>query len=322
MQYYWVDAIIVFVIVYHIYDGWQRGSLSLLSYTASFLASLWLALKFYMQAGAFLAGKFGISPSWANVIGYVAIALLSQVVIEELLSWGMRKLPEKAHVSRVNRWLGAGLSAANGVLIVSFFLLLMLVLPLRGTIKQDIRASVLGSKLVDVAEKYGGAAKSSLEKIANTAVRFLTVEPGSNQQIPLDIPAGGISFVTDAKAESQMITLVNKERTDRGLPALVYDPVITEVARGKSRDMFDRRYFSHYDPDGKNAADRMQAARVSYTLVGENLAYAPDLTSAHTGLMNSEGHRANILEPEFGRIGIGVIDGGAYGKMFTQIFAD
>ena len=54
----------------------------------------------------------------------------------------------------------------------------------------------------------------------------------------------------------------------------------------------------------------------------ENLALAPNVDIAHKGLMNSPGHRANILSPSFGRVGIGVIDGGGYGKMFAQEFAD
>jgi uncharacterized protein YkwD len=159
-------------------------------------------------------------------------------------------------------------------------------------------------------------------RVAEKAVQFLTVEPGSKQQIPLDIPIRGVTYVTDATAESQMLELLNSERTNRGLAPLVLDSAIRDVAREKSRDMFVRRYFSHYDPEGKNASDRMDNANVPYTVVGENLAYAPDLASAHNGLMNSEGHRANILEERFRRIGIGVIDGGSYGKMFTQIFAD
>lgn len=322
MQYYWVDAIIVFVIVYQVYEGWQRGSLSLISYTASFLASLWLALRFHAAAGAFLAGKFGVTASWTNVVGFVAVALVSQIVLEEVFGWLVNRLPEKVHASKTNRWLGGILSAVNGILIVSFFLLLVLTLPLRGTVKQDVNASYLGSRLVAVAQVYGGPIRSSLEEVAKEAAKFLTVEPGSHEQVPLDIPSGSIAFTVDSQTESRMVSLVNKERTSRGLTALIADTSTTNVARDKSLDMFERRYFSHYDPDGKNAADRMSEANVNYSLVGENLAYAPDLTSAHNGLMNSDGHRANILEPRFRRIGIGVIDGGVYGKMFTQIFAD
>jgi uncharacterized protein YkwD len=65
----------------------------------------------------------------------------------------------------------------------------------------------------------------------------------------------------------------------------------------------------------------MRSQGVHYRYAGENLAGAPTVERAHTGLMNSQGHRANILNPNYTRIGVGVIDGGRYGKMFTQHFA-
>ena len=69
-------------------------------------------------------------------------------------------------------------------------------------------------------------------------------------------------------------------------------------------------------------ARRLLDADVDFILAGENLAFAPSLDLAHDGLMQSQGHRENILAEEFSRIGIGVIDGGSYGKMFVQVFAD
>ncbi len=86
--------------------------------------------------------------------------------------------------------------------------------------------------------------------------------------------------------------------------------------------MFARGYFSHTDPDGKSPFDRIAAAGITYKAAGENLAYAANVDLAHAGLMRSPGHRANILETDFGRVGIGVIDGGIYGRMFTQNFRD
>jgi uncharacterized protein YkwD len=60
--------------------------------------------------------------------------------------------------------------------------------------------------------------------------------------------------------------------------------------------------------------------RVRFLAAGENLAYAHTLQIAHTGLMNSPGHRANILRKQFGRLGIGILDGGIHGLMITQNF--
>ena len=84
--------------------------------------------------------------------------------------------------------------------------------------------------------------------------------------------------------------------------------------------MFRRGFFSHYTPEGHSLYDRLHAADVRYLLAGENLELAPTLTIAHNGLIKSPGHRANILQAGFGRVGIGVMDGGRRGLMVTQNF--
>ena len=117
-----------------------------------------------------------------------------------------------------------------------------------------------------------------------------------------------------------MLELVNQERGKQGLPPLRADPELAAVARAHSRDMLARGYFAHVSPDGKDAFARMRDARATYRTAGENLAHAPTLPMAHQGLMNSPGHRANILRPAFGRVGIGIVDGGRRGLMVTQLF--
>ena len=86
--------------------------------------------------------------------------------------------------------------------------------------------------------------------------------------------------------------------------------------------MLQRGYFSHYSPEGFSPFDRMDKAGILYDAAGENLALSPNTDIAMQGLLNSPGHRANILSVSFGRIGIGVIDGGIYGEMFCQEFKD
>ena len=66
----------------------------------------------------------------------------------------------------------------------------------------------------------------------------------------------------------------------------------------------------------------VRAAGARFAIIGENLALAPTTELAHRGLMDSPGHRANILSPQYGRVGIGVAEGGLHGKMFAQEFAD
>ena len=92
------------------------------------------------------------------------------------------------------------------------------------------------------------------------------------------------------------------------------------VARTHSADMFARGYFAHVNPDGKNPFQRMKEANVIFTAAGENLALSQTVKMAHTNLMNSPGHKANILNPAFGRLGIGILDGGYHGLMISQEF--
>ena len=120
--------------------------------------------------------------------------------------------------------------------------------------------------------------------------------------------------------EAEMLILVNKERVANGLKPVKADEELAKVARKHSVDMFLKGYFSHYTPDGRNPFDRMKADKIVFMTAGENLALSQTLQMAHSGLMKSPGHRANILNSAFGRLGIGVLDGGIYGLMITQNF--
>ena len=117
-----------------------------------------------------------------------------------------------------------------------------------------------------------------------------------------------------------MLSLINQERTKAGLKPLTMDLSVVKVARLKSQDMIDNNYFSHTSPTYGSPFDMMKKFGITYRYAGENLAGNQTVERAHTALMNSDGHRANILKAEFTHIGIGIVDGGAYGKMFTQMF--
>jgi uncharacterized protein YkwD len=119
-----------------------------------------------------------------------------------------------------------------------------------------------------------------------------------------------------------MFKMLNAQRVDQGLLPVTFNDQLRDLASAHSDDMFKRGYFSHYTPEGLSPFDRMEKANINYQYAGENLALAPSTTLAMQGLMNSPGHRANILNPNFHQVGIGVIDGGIYGKMYTQEFTN
>lgn len=125
-------------------------------------------------------------------------------------------------------------------------------------------------------------------------------------------------FLTEE--EAQMIELVNQERVKMGLKELEIHEGLVKLARMKSKDMVDLGYFAHQSPTYGSPFDMIRQAGIPFIYAGENLAGATSVTRAHTALMNSSGHRANILNPNFTHIGIGIAEGGPYGKMFTQMF--
>lgn len=126
---------------------------------------------------------------------------------------------------------------------------------------------------------------------------------------PCSPPPPQLSLTAD---EALTLRLVNGERTARGLSALALDPVLVEVARRHSEDMARRGYFSHLEPppDRRTPLDRYAAAlaRPPGTVVGENIARAdqPLMELVHDRMMDSPDHRANLLDPEYVALGVGI----------------
>jgi uncharacterized protein YkwD len=125
----------------------------------------------------------------------------------------------------------------------------------------------------------------------------------------------------DEAAEARLVALVNEARVARGLAPLEVDVNLRAVARLHSADMHVRDYFAHENPDGLDPFDRMRVGGITYRWAGENLARARSAERAHELLMESPGHRDNLLNERFGRIGIGAVET-TNGWLFTQLFTD
>lgn len=123
-----------------------------------------------------------------------------------------------------------------------------------------------------------------------------------------------------SEEETEMLRLVNSERAKAGLRPLAANADLTKLARLKCQDMMNRGYFGHNSPTYGSPFDMIKGAGIAYRTAGENLAGAPTVASAHQSLMNSDGHRRNILNGSFTEVGIGAVSGGPYGMMFCQMF--
>lgn len=120
--------------------------------------------------------------------------------------------------------------------------------------------------------------------------------------------------------EQKMISYINSERTKRGLSELNINPQLSKIAHLKAEDMLNNNYFSHTSPTYGSPFDMMKKFGISYTMAGENIAKNTDVYKAHVALMNSEGHRANILNSSYTDVGVGVVHDNSGGIIVVEMF--
>lgn len=324
----WIDFCILLILFYFAYRGYVIGfAASLLNLLSSVLSVL-IAFRFYAEVGGFFQDTMGASKLIAPVLGFFAVIIIAEVILSFLFSYLYKMIFELFQFLKpliiVDKITGVLVQLVLGIVLVTLGLIVFLRLPLATDIKKDVTASYWGRNVVPQSALVEPQIRQLLGAIPQETLLYLIPkQPNSDESIKMNFPASEeLDLKEDPQSGNDMLILVNEERTSRGIRPLMWDDSIVPTALLHSYDMFRRSYFSHINPDGKTPFDRMTDGGVEYLLAGENLAYAPSVEVAHKGLMNSPGHRENILRPEFGRIGIGVVDGGIYGKMFTQNFAD
>lgn len=316
----WIDLIIITIIIYFASEAFRVGIWAILANFISFLLSLMIALRGYQFTSGLLQDNFTLSRSTANALGFFLTAIIVEGILGYLSVLVVRKMPAR----HVKKWWAKALAiipaAGEGLVLVAFILTLFLALPIFPNIKGDITESKIGGLLVRqtsglevrIDEIFGGVVEDS--------VTYFTVNPESTESVPLNIDSLFLS--EDEESEETMFKLINDERSSRGIGELEWNPETVNVARGHAQDMWERGYFGHVSPDGLDLSDRLNGEGILYRVAGENLAFAPTTPTAHVGLMESPGHKANILSTEFRKVSIGVIDNGVHGKIFVQIFTD
>ena len=166
-----------------------------------------------------------------------------------------------------------------------------------------------GDSMWKIAVKYRiGLSEiiSSNPQIKNPALIY----PGQKLNIP---------NIEDVKTlENEVIRLVNVERAKMGLPALKANWQLSRTARYKSQDMINKNYFSHQSPTYGSPFKMMESFGLRFSSAGENIAKGQRTPQAvMNAWMNSPGHKANILKPEYDTIGVG-FHHGAWVQMFIK----
>ena len=196
------------------------------------------------------------------------------------------------------------------LLLFASSLILTALLLIVGASAATTHTVVPGDSMWRIAVKYEvglSEIKSANPQIKNPDLIY----PGQILNIPI-VDSSVTSF------EDEVVRLVNVERSKRGLRPLAEDWELSRVARIKSQDMHDNRYFSHTSPTYGSPFDMMKSFGIKYRSAGENIARGQATPQAVVNAwMNSSGHRANILNASFTHIGVGYV---ADGKYWTQMF--
>lgn len=316
----WVDLLIVGLVAWAAYNGYYRGLILVAADLTGFLLAAVSAAALYKPLAGLLSDHFRVLPSFAGIVAYGIILVAVEAAYLFAMRFVLHKLHPKYSLTIWNQWGGSLLNGLKAVVLTALALIVFTGLPVSASTKDAVEKAYLPSTLLKYTGGLQRLVSDTLGSSINDTLNFLTVKPESEESVNLGFKTTRVK-VNEA-AETRMLILVNNERTSRGLKPLKLNEKARDVARAHSVDMFARGYFSHVDPDGHDPFQRMEAAGISFQSAGENLALAPTLDMAHNGLMNSPGHRANILSKDFDTVGIGVIDGGPYGLMITQDFTD
>ncbi len=318
----WIDVVFLFILFVVVIYGWIRGAIALCIRFLSVLFSLMLFMLSVDHVFRWIRQDVGIVSPLGIAMVALGIVAIGEWIFSIILNRIFFLVPNRVMRHPLNRLIGGIFFSFFATIVFISVVSFLLRLPLRFSLEDVVGHSVIVSQMVSSFESRGGALFAfidrSAEKVRNMAMLISDGEKG----ILLDMQVSQSMLSIDEKSEQAMVRLVNLERSKQHILLLQLDVAMTDVARGYATQMFMDRLFSHYDKDGNDVAYRLIKGNVRFFLAGENLAYAPNVKIAHEGLMKSDGHKRNILDQRFSRIGIGVIDAGMAGKMFVQVFAD
>ncbi|MCY8053717.1 CAP domain-containing protein [Bacillus inaquosorum] len=191
---------------------------------------------------------------------------------------------------------------------------------------QDVQKTETAKPAQKTAEKAAAEKNTASKAPAATEQNAASKAPAATEQNAASkAPAAAEKTNTTTSApssvsayEKKVVELTNAERQKQGLKPLQIDETLSKSARAKSQDMKDKNYFDHQSPTYGSPFDMMKSFGISYKTAGENIAKGQKTPEEVVkAWMNSEGHRKNILNPNFTHIGVGYVESGS---IWTQQF--
>jgi uncharacterized protein YkwD len=312
------DIIPVLVILLFTVFCYHKGFIKSLLMIAVWGGALALAICFYPSMGDWLQLNFLVDPQWLNPLAFALLFCLAALVgyIPHMLikKW----VPAEVHRKPFNKITGILPGLALG-----WCAALLITKVSTASTLPSFSAAVSNSFFAQQSDSSTDWLEGELATVFTTPIEEKIAAANETEtNVPDAEQFKSSNYVVRPDLELEMLQLVNAERRKRMLKPLQADTLLQAVAQLHGADMLVRGYFSHRSPEGLDPFARMKQASIRYRTAGENLAHASSLPLAHNGLMNSQSHRENILNPRFGRLGIAILDAGKKGLIFVQEFRD
>jgi uncharacterized protein YkwD len=307
------DIILGVTVVLFTWLGYRQGFINSFFVLAKWAIALLLAALFYIPVSGWLTQLFVVDEEWQWPLSFCLVFLSGFLLLSLFFSFLKKIISPEAQYSFTNKITGLIPGFLTGI-AVAIILAKLFMVSVWYTPEKDNKSYMLSSML-----QSSGWLDNKFENIFNEPQQI----SGAVESVYTESEDfKSATFQAMPELEDQLLNLVNGEREKRGLKILVKDDRLLLAARNHAADMFLRGYFSHNTPDGIDPFQRMKKIGITYRSAGENLAHSYNLDSAHTGLMNSTGHRENILNTHFGKVGIAVLASDTKGLMVVQEFSN
>jgi uncharacterized protein YkwD/uncharacterized membrane protein required for colicin V production len=304
--------------------GWMRGFVKELMDLVGMVLGAVLGLGFSAQAGRFIESWSGASPGASRIVGGFGLFMIAGLGAS-IGAHYLGKVFNRTGLKTSNRLLGSVFAFGWGWVVATVVLSVVLLLPLPDSWEEALGESTLASAVTDPDQpalrafrSFTGDRSLSSALSLDALLHDQNIVVGPEEVFPIEA-ASAEDLERVSEFEQRILELVNLERREAGLRPLTWNQRLADVGHGHANEMYIHGYFAHESPITGSVVERVDAVGVKYRLVGENLALAATAEIAHEGLMESPGHRENVLRADFREVGIAVVEG-PLGLMVVQVF--
>jgi uncharacterized protein YkwD/uncharacterized membrane protein required for colicin V production len=320
----YIDFFISVVVIYNLYLGWKSGYVKQILNLVFLSISIYSTFKYSYSFGSYLSNWFNSDIVLSEIFAGILIFTTSITLFSIILNLFNLKKPD---YELGNRFLGSFVSIFVSNLALTIFFSSIALINLPNFLKEEIEVSDLSQFYINV----DGTPQQFLELISGTDILKVSQRikelTGSSTVVVndfgcVDIPKYSMQLINyDLELNSALLQITNDERSMNNVQPLEYNQRMSNVAKDYAFEMYTKGFWCHKNPNtGELVRDRLDNAGIPFQIIGENLAIAPTLQSAHRSLMQSDSHREAILDFEFKRVGIAVVSG-PLGLIIVQIFS-